>query len=52
MAWIPLTIDYDGESLEPFNVRWKHTDGTLSPIGSGEMMDGDIVVYWVNEKEE
>jgi len=52
VPWIPVTNDYDGPLLEPFNVRWKHTDGTLSPIGSGEMMDGDIVVYWVNKKEE
>jgi len=50
--WIPLTIDYDGELLEPFNVRWKHTDGTLSPIGNGEKGDGDIMVYWVDGKEE
>jgi len=49
MAWIPVTNDYKGELLEPFNVRWRHTDGTLSPVGNGEMRDGDIIVYWAEE---
>lgn len=48
--WEPLTLDYKGELLEPFNLRWKHPDGTLSPIGIGEKREGSIMVYYVEEE--
>lgn len=48
--WITLAPDYNGEPFEPFNVRWRHIDGTMSPIGSGEMREGSILVYYVDEE--
>jgi len=51
LPWKPVTNDYEGPLLEPFNVRWMHLDGTLSPVGSGEMQEGDVIVYWVEEIE-
>lgn len=44
--WMPIEPDYKGEPFEPFNVRWKHVDGTMSPIGSGAMETGSVLVYW------
>ena len=50
--WIPVAKDYDGKGLELLDVRWKHVDGTLSPIGFGKMIHGDILVYWSEEDGE
>lgn len=49
-VWTSDLSEYHGGLIEPFNVRWKHKDGTTSPIGSGLKRDDSIMIFFVKKE--